>query len=226
MATSRLYLYSMRPLTCCVILGISLLVLTAPAAPPLSTPDSIAPDTVYTLPVVVHVIHTGGPVGSADNPSDSLINAMLTSLNASWRKDGPPHGGVDMEIEFTLAVRNPDCDSTGGINRVDGTVFTDYATGGISNIGTPGSVDEILIKGLSRWPNTDYINVWIVNKINGSSTAPGGYAYFPEFNNALTDGIVVLTSVVNGENKTIVHEMGHYFYLYHPYEGSIGMTCA
>ncbi|MDX1406841.1 MAG: M43 family zinc metalloprotease [Saprospiraceae bacterium] len=184
------------------------------------------PDTVYTLPVVIHVIHTGSPVGAPDNPSDSLICAMLASLNDSWRKDGPPYGGVDMEIQVALAVRSPGCDTTSGINRIDGTVFTDYATGGITNIGTPGSVDEILVKGLSRWPNTDYINIWIVNKINGSSTSPGGYAYFPEFNNALTDGIVVLASVVNGENKTVVHEMGHYFYLYHPYEGSLGMTCA
>ena len=36
--------------------------------------------------------------------------------------------------------------------------------------GFAGSADEVAVKNLSRWPNTDYINIWIVNKINGSTT--------------------------------------------------------
>ncbi len=39
-------------------------------------------DTLYTLPVVVHVINTGTPVGSLDNPDDAAINAMITNLNS------------------------------------------------------------------------------------------------------------------------------------------------
>ena len=181
---------------------------------------------VYTLPVVVHVVHTGGAVGSSDNPSDSLIQAMIGVLNASWRKTGPGTGGVDMEMQFALATNDPACQPTNGINRIDGTVYSEYLGGGITYTAVPGSVDELLIKGLSLWPNTDYINIWIVNKIDGNAISPGGYAYFPQFNNALLDGVVVQASVVNGTNKTIVHEMGHAFYLYHPYEGSVGMTCA
>lgn len=183
-------------------------------------------DSVFTLPVVVHVVHTGGPVGSQFNPSDSLIHAMIASLNGSWRKMEAMSGGADMEMQFALATRGPDCSATTGIVRVDGTVYSDYMSGGITNIGAAGSVDEVLVKGLSRWSNTDFINFWIVNKINGSETSPGGYAYFPEYNNALIDGIVLLASVVNGDNKTVVHEMGHVFYLHHPYNGSVGMTCA
>ena len=184
-------------------------------------------DTLYTLPVVVHVIHTGTSIGSPDNPADNLIIAMLSNLNNAWRKNGTVYGGSDMKIQFQLAVRSPACGTTTGIDRVDGSIIPNYASGGITNYGFPGSADEVAVKNLSRWPNTDYINIWIVNKINGNPNFPGGYTYFPELNSALTDGLVLNASVADAANKTIVHEMGHYFYLYHTFaDGGNENTCA
>lgn len=179
-------------------------------------------DSIYTLPVVIHVIHTGTPVGSADNPTDAQIIAMITNLNNAFRMNGASFGGVDIKIQFQLAVRSPFCVSASGINRVDGSVIPYYVSGGITNNGTSGSADEIAVKNLSKWPNTDYINIWIVNKINGNSTVPGGYTYFPELNNVRTDGLVLNASVVDGSNKTVVHEMGHYFYLFHTFHDDNG----
>ncbi len=184
-------------------------------------------DAVYTLPVVVHVITTGDAIGSPDNPTDANINAMLKLLNNAYNKKGANYGGAIMKIKFQLAVRSPQCTATTGINRVDGSGVPNYVSGGITNINYAGSADEAIVKNLSRWSNTDYINIWIVNKINGSSTNPGGYTYFPEYNSASTDGLVLNASVVNGTNKTIVHEMGHFFSLYHPFfDGGNETTCA
>lgn len=184
-------------------------------------------NTLYTLPVVVHVIHTGDAIGSPDNPTDAKINAMIKLLNNAYHKKGASFGGADMKIQFKLAVKAPGCTATTGINRIDGSSVPNYVSGGITNNNYAGSADEISVKNLSRWPNTDYINIWIVNKINGSTTFPGGYAYFPEYNSALTDGLVLQASVVNGTNKTIVHEMGHFFSLYHPFhDGGYETTCA
>lgn len=189
--------------------------------------NTVVNDTLYTLPVVVHVIHSGSIIGATDNPDDSLIYAMIDGLNKAWRKSGLLYGGVDMKIQFQLAKRSPSCNSTSGINRVDGSSIPGYVSGGITNFNIPGSVTEEHVKRLSRWPNTDYINIWIVNKINGSGVAPGGYAYFPEYNSAITDGLVLLAGVVNGTNKTITHEMGHYFSLFHSfYDDSLQTTCA
>ena len=184
-------------------------------------------DSIYTLPVVVHVIHTGTPIGAPDNPTDAMINAMISTLNNAYRKNGSSFGGVDMKIQFQLATRSPNCGSTTGINRVNGSIVPNYASGGITNYNATGSAPETAIKRLSRWSNTDYINIWIVNKINGDSINTGGYTYFPEYNSAITDGLVLNAIVVNGTNKTIVHEMGHYFYLYHTFEdGGTETTCA
>ncbi|HEX5150030.1 MAG TPA: M43 family zinc metalloprotease [Parafilimonas sp.] len=186
-----------------------------------------AKDITYTLPVVVHVITTGDAVGSPDNPTTANIKAMLKTLNNAFAKKGTEYGGVKMNIKFKLAVRSPSNTATKGINRVKGKSVPNYVSGGITNINTPGSADEVAVKNLSRWPNTDYINIWIVNKINGNSTMPGGYTYFPEHNSALTDGLVLQASVVDGTNKTIIHEMGHYFSLYHIfYDGAFETTCA
>lgn len=177
-------------------------------------------EVVDTLPVVVHVIHTGGAVGTMSNPSDSLIQALIGLMNNAYRKNGLFYGGADLQIQFELARVSPECESTSGIIRVDGSVLDGYVDQGITGdtFFYPASVHEVFVKGLSRWPNTDYINIWIVNKIDGSAFQPGGYAYFPEYNNALTDGIVLQASVIDGFNKTVVHELGHYFNLFHVFE--------
>lgn len=173
-------------------------------------------ETVYTVPIVVHVIHTGEAIGTIYNPSDASIMAMIGQLNAAFRKNGAQYGGVDIGIQFQLAIRSPSCGSTTGINRVNGSGVPNYTTGGIA-VGTyAGSADEVAVKSLSRWPNTDYVNIWIVNKIQGDANA-GGFAFFPEYNSALTDGIVITAGTVMGSNKTIVHEMGHVFNLYHTF---------
>ncbi|MEP7317407.1 MAG: M43 family zinc metalloprotease [Panacibacter sp.] len=183
--------------------------------------------SIYTLPVVVHVIHTGTPVGSPDNPTNAQINAMIKNLNNAFKKKGAQFGGAVMNIQFKLATKSPTCVATTGIERINGSVIPNYASGGITNINYPGSADEVSVKNLGRWPNTDYINIWIVNKINGSATYPGGYTYFPEYNSALTDGLALNASVVDATNKTIIHEMGHFFFLYHTfYDDAFETTCA
>ncbi|HEY3386423.1 MAG TPA: M43 family zinc metalloprotease [Saprospiraceae bacterium] len=172
-----------------------------------------------TIPVVVHVIHTGTPIGAADNPPDSLIEDLLDLMNNVFQKNGPDYGGADIDLAFQLARRSPTCTSTTGINRMNGNGVPDYSSGGITTdtMAYPNSAHELQVKALSRWPNTDYLNIWVVNTIDGNPNFPGGYAFFPEYNSALTDGIVLRSSVINGTNKTIIHELGHYFYLYHTF---------
>ncbi len=180
--------------------------------------------TPDTIPVVVHVIHTGTPVGSADNPSDSNIQAMITELNNAYKKNGPSYGGAVVPIFFQLASRTPACGTTNGINRINGSSVPKYVTGGITTdtIAFPNSAHELFVKALSRWPNTDYVNIWVVNMIDGNPGGLEGYAYFPQYNSALIDGIVIKASAVTGTNKNIIHETGHYFSLSHTFGNAWG----
>src|SRR6187402_3577758 len=107
---------------------------------------------LYTIPVVVHVIHTGGAIGTIYNPTDAQILGAIDYLNAVYNgTEANLSGGVgDLQIQFAIAKRDPNCNATNGINRVDGSGVPGYVTGGV-NAQTGGGADEVSVKDLSRW---------------------------------------------------------------------------
>jgi hypothetical protein len=177
----------------------------------------------YYIPVVVHIITTGGAIGSIYNPTDAQIQGAIDYLNAVYSGNYPGMAGVgDIGIHFILAKRDPNCNSSSGIERIDGSGVTDYSNYGVSISGGPGA-DEISIKNLSRWNTSQYYNIWIVNKIDNNDGTSGtfiaGYAYFPGSPASLDGTVMLATQMITGQ-KTLPHEIGHAFSLYHPFEGS------
>lgn len=200
-------------------------------AKPMITDKAGAPATPlsgppYTIPVVVHVVHTGGAIGSIYNPTDAQIQGAIDYLNAVYNGTYPGTEGVgDLQIQFVLAKRDPNCNPTTGIDRIDGSGVANYVTGGIIPQGSSGpGTAEVNIKNLIRWDPTRYYNIWIVNRILGQDGTSGqfiaGYAYFPVPFDALRDGTVMLATQMKTGEKTLPHEIGHAFNLYHPFEGS------
>lgn len=189
-------------------------------------------EEVLTMPIVFHVIHKGEPVGEGTNISDEQIHSALVALNNDFRKIEGTFGdgdGVDTKIEFCLVSRDEDDNPSTGIYRVDGTVVPVYAEDGIGMGGQPGGASELAIKNLSRVSPTFAYNVWIVSEILGNNGGGGiqGYAYFPS--NSLLDGTVVMHNVVgtvgnvkpnSNRSKTLSHELGHGFNLFHTFEGN------
>jgi len=178
---------------------------------------------LYTIPVVVHIVHTGGAIGTIYNPTDAQITGAINYLNSVYNGTYPTlNGGVgDLQIQFALAVRDPNCNPTNGINRVNGSGLSGYVAGGVTQL------NDTIVKNLIRWPTTDYYNIWIVNKINGADGTSGqfvaGYAHFPG-GNVNTDGTVMIATQMKAGQKTLPHEIGHAFNLYHPFEGSTDVT--
>ena len=95
------------------------------------------------------------------------------------------------------------------------------------------------VKGLISWPNTKYLNIWVVNSISlsGSSSTGTvlGYAYKPNPGQSTTyDGIVIrhdrMGRIGTGTSmgRTLTHEAGHYLGLDHPFKGGCfaGDNCA
>ena len=173
--------------------------------------------TLYTIPVVVHVIHLGEPIGTGSNISDIQIQQAIAGLNDRFRNVNGL--GADVELEFCLASTDPNGNSTNGINRVNGSSVANYSANGITPTGNPcsGAVATV-IKDLSRWPVSDYYNIWVVSEIcNGGFV---GYASYPV--GGLYDGLVIVSTSMTSTSGTLPHEVGHGFFLYHTFNGDGG----
>jgi gliding motility-associated-like protein len=171
-----------------------------------------------TVPIVVHVIHLGEPVGSSSNISDAQVLGAIQGLNDRWR--GMTGDGADMGFSFCLARRDPQGNPTTGIVRVDGSGVPGYTAGGIQWSGGAGA-EEAAVKALSTWPQARYYNVWVVHTIGGGV---GGYAYFP--NGGPLDGTVIRAGSMTQGSSTLAHELGHGYNLFHTFQGdNDGANC-
>jgi hypothetical protein len=190
-------------------------------------------DTVYEIPVVIHVMKpvASAAIGTNYNPSTAQLTAMIDYVNQTYAATWPGYpgagsGGTYFPVRFVLAKRDTACNPTDGILRVDASGVPGYATNGINRNNTTGAADQA-VKAVSNWPVADYYNIWIVNKIDGVDGYPGttgtftaGYAYFP--NGQFYDGTVMLASQARQGSKTLPHELGHAFSLYHTFQGDNG----
>ncbi|MEI9920893.1 MAG: Ig-like domain-containing protein [Bacteroidota bacterium] len=177
--------------------------------------------TVYTIPVVFHVMHKGEPEGSGVNISDETIRAALKELNERFRKIPGSIGdgnSVDMEYQFALAVRDPDGNCTDGINRVDMTSYPDYMDYGQAS---PG-MSEVDLKALSYWDSKVYCNIWVVSHIQDY----GGYSTFPHNHGEPWDGVVITYNLVGyTDYPALTHELGHYLGLEHVFHWGNETVC-
>ncbi|MEP7372026.1 MAG: zinc-dependent metalloprotease [Chitinophagaceae bacterium] len=187
------------------------------------------PQAAYIIPVVVHVMHTGGSIGSIYNPTDAQIMGAISYLNQVYAgtfpgMTAPIEGGgvVNLEIQFALAQRTPACGATNGIERVDASSLPNYVANGVNAVNSTGCPD-LTLKNFSRWNPSDYYNIWVVNKIDGADGTSGqfiaGYAYFAGAPSTLDGTVMLATQMITGQ-KTLPHEIGHALNLYHPFEDS------
>ncbi len=183
---------------------------------------------LYTIPVVIHIMHLGESIGTGSNISDAQAISAIDALNDDFRAFST---GIDSNIEYCLAKQDPNGNFSTGINRVDASGVCASGVGCYSSVGIiPGPLD-VAVKSLSLWPNDQYYNIWVVS---GIGTGAIGYAYFPGAPPAI-DGTVVqydaFGTVGNlnsqtAQNKTLTHEVGHGMNLYHTFEGDgNGTTC-
>lgn len=178
--------------------------------------------TVYKIPLVVHVMSTGNALTDI---TDDQIRASIKVLNEAYRKvpgglgDGD---GVDIEIEFALAVRDPNGNCTNGINRIDMTGNSTYMASGVKRKATGSGITDASLKQEIVWNTNDYYNIWVISEIDDNNGGSGvqGYAYLAGAHGAVYDGTVILSNSFKNPNATaLIHELGHALNLYHTFEG-------
>ncbi len=172
---------------------------------------------VYTIPVVFHLIcRPGSSPGDffSGNPDDHTVtNIFLANLNHAFRNSGDFNQGVgtDVEIEFCLATKDPNGNSTGGITRFE-TPLSD-SCGLMVNSHYTDSV-----KMLTSWNPEKYLNIWIVADLVDAS----GFATYPWFPRDHRDGVIIDILYLSNDYMAgvmLAHEIGHYLGLYHVFYG-------
>jgi len=101
------------------------------------------------IPVVVHIIHQNG----AENISDGQVFDAIQHLNEAFENIGiyDPSTGVDTEIEFCLAMRDPQNNSSNGINRIESP---------LTNVTV--ETQDADLKALLQWNPLDYLRVMLI----------------------------------------------------------------
>ncbi|RMG83640.1 MAG: T9SS C-terminal target domain-containing protein [Bacteroidetes bacterium] len=180
-----------------------------------------ASGTVYTIPVVFHVLHNGG----SENISREQILDALRILNRDFRLQNADAQDVvsdflglqqDAEIEFSLASKAPDGTCFSGITRTKSPLTSDGSDG--------GAQVQAIIDGNDvyngEWPGDKYLNIFICKDIGGAA----GYTYRPAWwvGTGMDNGIWVLHDYVGsigtgseGRSRTLTHEVGHWLNLAH-----------
>jgi hypothetical protein len=170
--------------------------------------------TFNTIPIVFHIV-----LPDPNVVTDVQIMAQLDALNKDY-------AGINSDsvripsyfkslfgksgVQFCLAQRTPSGEISTGIDRV--------TTKQTSFVNTTDGVKHSSLGGRDIWDGSKYYNVWICTLSNGIV----GYGTFPGDDQSNEQGTVIdYRSLPGGSfsgfntGKTLTHETGHYFNLYH-----------
>ncbi|MDH6251064.1 hypothetical protein M2347_000791 [Chryseobacterium sp. H1D6B] len=181
--------------------------------------SQINKNQVYEIPVVVHVVGDGSPVGSTNNRSDADIIAWINYTNgvfAGNTASGMAASSAVLPVKFVFAKVSPTCTSTNGINRINASNLPKYVSGGVNNDNTANAVTASDITALGMWDTSKYYNIYVVKKLASNSGILNGFAYYPGGSN---DYSFMSTTVSTVNAQTMAHEFGHALGLRHTHEG-------
>jgi hypothetical protein len=188
---------------------------------PVQMGKKTAAQTVHTIPVVVHVIHNGETEGTGPNIPTSQIESGIAALTEDFRSTNSdtllPTDAFyslqsDVGLEFCLAQEDPDGIETTGIIRYNK---------GKSGWETPDF--DANVKPGTIWDINQYLNIWITT-FSGDDDQTLGYATFPGSTKTEEVGVVIGATYFGTEgdltvgfdkNRTLTHEVGHFFNLFH-----------
>ena len=175
------------------------------------------PTVLYTIEVVVHILMDDACSQGA--VSDALVLSQIEIMNEDFLALPGTNGaaGTDSQIRFVLAPEDPDGNPSTGITRSCNTTW--YNDG--------GDYFETL-----AWDPNRYLNIY-------TGTAAGARGYVPFLPDAPDATVgsnadrVVINQLAFGRNgpfpphdqgRTVTHEVGHFFGLFHPYFGGCGVA--
>ena len=177
--------------------------------------------SLYTIPVIIHVIHGGQPVGAYPNLAQGQLNSQILVWNSDYAGAGFNSGNYPLaafsdwalnqnlqpasldssgrvkiascNVQFCLAT----LDTLGNALPEPGIDRVNYLTKGWANPANFTSVSNFqsfmdgTVKPQTIWNVTNYLNLWITD-VNINSVGLLGYSTFPPLS-----GLTGLTALGN-----------------------------
>lgn len=195
----------------------------------------------YKIPVVIHVVLTAAQQANIGGMPGILkrIDSQMIVLNRDFQKMNPDSTQIpavfkplygNANMEFVLAKRKPNGQSTHGYEIITTTTNSYDATGG--TVGAQFSCSDVKYTstgGAVAWDPTKYLNIWVTNFTQTSIlgiAAPRSFVGwgFPigevgvvinyrAFGKRTSMSDVYISGIDRG--RTTTHEVGHYFNLNH-----------
>lgn len=168
---------------------------------------------ILVFPVVVHIFHEYG----AENITDDQVYSAIEILNRDFKKQNADTADVlpyfksrigKTNIEFRMAQIDPQGNCTRGVTRT------------VSSL-TRNGRQHSQMADIINWDTRKYLNIYIVRAIEGAgafSYHPGAFPVGSKMHGVVcsyTQFGGVGSSTGNFAERTIPHEVGHYFNLPH-----------
>ncbi len=195
--------------------------------------------TVYTIPVVVHIVYNT----PEENLDDSVVFNQIQRLNEDYRRLNADTTNTrdtfntivgDTYIEFQLALFDPSGNPTTGITRTYTNETSFFGSGTFPADGVKSSTTG----GIDPWDQSRYLNIWVCDMslfgspfVLGYATPPADLPHWPAGStDGLSDGVVIQYEAFGSNNpnpldlgtgaidvlgRTATHEIGHYLGLRH-----------
>jgi hypothetical protein len=184
------------------------------AAERANNPGARVEATPVYIPVVFHIV-----LPDPNEVTDKMIEDQIAVLNRDFAGLNPDSVNIlpsfkplfgKSKIQFVLAKRTPTNQPTNGIDRVVTTQQTFSQTNNYVKHASTG--------GANAWNSSKYMNVWVCTLGGGLL----GYSTFPGTSSADEQGVVMYSATLPGgslagynDGRTLTHESGHYFFLFH-----------
>ena len=177
---------------------------------------SSMPDLPITVPVIVHIIHEGEPYGTGNHFTTEYVEETIDNLNENFAGEFSSDPTANTEINFCIANNSTTGEPIDGIRYYNWNDLYDYDINTFDDGGT-NNINLAIDIGYDR-PN--YCNIYVLDWGGG----PLGFAYIPPSNYGvyMRSAYFGITGGNYGQNRTLVHEAGHYCGLFHTFHNTSG----